>query len=178
MSHAATKQTNDLKIAPSTTSSEIDFDFLVGSWTVRNRMLIERLSNCSEWNEFDSTLEMHKVLLGSGNFETYRAERDGKPFEGMAVRLFDPNTRLWSIHWADSNAAKFDDFPVVGSFEGSVGKFFANDCFNGKEIITLYQWDKTDPEQPVWSQAFSPDAGETWEWNWYMTLSRKETKSI
>ena len=79
---------------------------------------------------------------------------------------------------ADSNAPKLDDFPVVGSFEGSVGKFFANDTFNGKEIVTLYQWDKTDPEHPVWSQAFSPDGGVTWEWNWYMTLTRKENITI
>ncbi len=178
MSQAATRQTDDLKIAPSTTSSENDFDFLVGSWTVRNRMLTERLSNCSEWNEFDSTLYMHKVLLGSGNFETYRGERDGKPFEGMAVRLFDPNTRLWSIYWADSNTSKFDQFPVVGSFNGTVGRFFANDTFNGNDIVTVFQWDKTDPEHPVWSQAFSADGGVTWEWNWYMTLTRKENITI
>jgi hypothetical protein len=33
---------------------------------------------------------------------------DGKPFEGLTVRLFDPQTRLWTIDWADSNAMTLD----------------------------------------------------------------------
>lgn len=174
MSQTATKEIDDLKIVPSKTSSENDFDFLVGSWTVKNKMLKARLSNNKEWSEFDSTLDMRKILLGLANVEAYRSEMNGKPFEGMAVRLFDPKTRLWSIYWADSNNGTLDQFPVVGSFESGIGKFFAKDTFNGKDVITLYQWDKTDPKHPVWSQALSPDNGKTWEWNWYMTLTKKE----
>lgn len=163
----------NLNIQPSATSSKDDFDFLVGTWNVENRKLVDRLSNSDEWIEFDAVLEMRKTLLGIGNFETFTAEIDGKPFAGEAVRLFDPTTRLWSIYWADSNFGKLDANPVIGSYEGSVGKFYTRDKFGEKEIIVLYQWDKSDPEHPIWSQAFSADEGETWEWNWYMTLSKK-----
>jgi len=38
----------------------------------------------------------------------------------------------------------------------------------------LYQWNKTNPEHPIWSQAFSPDNGKTWEWNWEMVLTKIE----
>lgn len=173
MSQTATQQNDDFKIVPSKTSSENDFDFLVGSWNVKNRMLKARLSNSKEWSEFDSTLDMRKILLGLANVEAYKSELNGKSFEGMAVRLFNPKTRLWSIYWADSNNGTLDQFPVVGSFEGGVGKFYAKDKFNDKDIVTLYQWDKTDPKRPIWSQAFSPNNGKTWEWNWYMTLTKK-----
>jgi hypothetical protein len=115
---------------------------------------------------------MRKTLNGIGNFETFKAIIDGEPFEGEAVRLFDPTTRLWSIYWADSNTGVLDKDPVVGSYEGSIGKFYVKDFFNGNEITVLYQWDKTDPTHPIWSQAFSPDNGATWEWNWYMNLSK------
>jgi hypothetical protein len=51
--------------------------------------------------------------------------------------------------------------------------FYAKDVFEGKPIIVVFQWDKTNPDGPIWSQAFSPDNGATWEWNWRMTFSRQ-----
>lgn len=161
------------EITPSAASSPDDFDFLQGSWDVHNRKLKVRLDNCDDWTQFEAVLNMNKVLNGLGNVETFKASFDGKPFEGMAVRVFNPQTRLWSIYWADSNSGVLDKNPVVGSFDGGVGKFYANDSFNGRDITVLYQWDKTDAEQPIWSQAFSADDGKTWEWNWYMTLTRR-----
>ncbi|NOT48563.1 MAG: hypothetical protein HOP17_12530 [Acidobacteria bacterium] len=115
---------------------------------------------------------MRKTLNGIGNFETFEAVIDGRPFAGEAVRLFNPKTRLWSIYWADSNHGILDQNPVVGSYENGIGKFYAQDSFDGKDIVVLYQWDKRDPEHPIWSQAFSLDKGKTWEWNWYMYLSK------
>jgi hypothetical protein len=90
----------------------------------------------------------------------------------MALRLFDPKSRLWSIYWGDSNVAVLD-VPQVDSFDGDIGNFYGRDVFQGKDIIVLYQWDKANPDLPIWSQAFSGDDGETWEWNWYMTFCRQ-----
>jgi len=53
----------------------------------------------------------------------------------------------------------------VGSFENKIGHFFCKDTFNGKKIIVVFRWDVRNPNLPVWSQAFSPDNGKTWEWN-------------
>jgi hypothetical protein len=64
------------------------------------------------------------------------------------------------------------DPPVVGSFEGSVGRFYCHDLWEGKRVIVVFKWDKTDPENPVWSQAFSADDGKTWEWNYTNTSHR------
>ncbi len=156
----------------SPTSSQNDFDFLVGSWEVRNRKLRDRLVGCQEWDEFSSRLQLRKALLGKANVERYTAEFDGKPFEGMAVRLFDPQSRLWTIYWLDSNSPKMDPHPVVGSFDAGVGKFYARDNLRGQDIVVIYQWDARNPEAPIWSQAFSADDGANFEWNWIMTLSR------
>lgn len=174
---AAIKELETPKVTPSGTSSKDDFDFLVGTWNVSNKKLNVRLAGSDEWSEFDSTLEMRKTLLGFGDFEVYRAEFNGEPFEGEAVRLFDQTTRLWSIYWADSSSGRLDRFPVVGSFDGGIGKFYAYDIFSDKPIKVLYQWDKTDPSAPVWSQAFSIDDGQTWEWNWFMHLSKAEANA-
>ncbi len=165
-----------MEIKPSQSSSPDDFDFLQGIWNVKNRKLKVRLANSDDWAEFDAVLDMRKTLNGIGNFETFEADIDGKPFAGEAVRVFNPKTRLWSIYWADSNCGVLDQNPVVGSFENGVGKFYARDTFNGQEIVVLYQWDKTDPDHPIWSQAFSTDEGRTFEWNWYMHLSRRNVQ--
>ncbi|MGV3696532.1 hypothetical protein [Flavobacterium sp.] len=161
-----------LDIKPSATSSEKDFDFLEGKWKVHNKMLKSRLSDSNEWIEFESELHLRKALNGIGNVENYYSTFNEKPFEGMAVRLYNPQTRLWKVYWMDSNNGTMDEVPVTGSFEKGIGKFYANDIFNGQAILVLYQWNATNPEHPIWSQAFSTDNGKTWEWNWEMTLTR------
>jgi len=161
----------EFKIQPSATSSQNDFDFLQGKWRVHNRKLKVRLNNSNEWDEFESELHMRKALNGMGNVENYYASFEGKLFEGLAVRLFKPETRLWTIYWMDTNGMRMDQHPVTGSFENGIGKFYAQDTFDGKEILVIYQWDATYPKQPIWSQAFSIDNGKTWEWNWEMRLS-------
>lgn len=166
------KSLGDLEIIPSKNSSRNDFDFFFGKWKIQNRKLKTRLNNCKEWLEFEATGEVFKILNGFGNFNEYRTKFDGLPFEGMALRLFNPKNRLWSIYWADSNAVVLD-VPQVGSFDGDMGNFYARDVFQGKDIIVLYQWDRTNPDLPLWSQAFSADNGNTWEWNWYMSFYRQ-----
>jgi len=37
----------------------------------------------------------------------------------------------------------------------------------------MFVWDKSDIKNPVWSQAFSIDNGNTWEYNWYMYMSKQ-----
>src|SRR5829696_80628 len=83
-----------LVIAASETSSQSDFDYLIGNWNIRNRTLKEPLAGSDEWKEFDATQACQPVLFGLGNFDIFHTELEGKPFEGLTVRLFDPLTRL------------------------------------------------------------------------------------
>jgi hypothetical protein len=160
----------ELKITASATSSLSDFDFLVGKWKMHNRRLNKRLENCNDWTEFESSDENSKILSGTADMDTYLTTEmpglDGKPFEGVTLRLFNPKTRLWSIYWVASDVGVLDP-PVLGSFENNVGHFFTKDTLSGKPIIMMFRWDVRDKEHPVWSQAFSPDNGKTWEWNWF-----------
>jgi hypothetical protein len=153
-----------LVIQASATSSEHDFDFLVGNWKLRNRKLKSRLTHSDEWTAFESRVEMHQILNGLGNIDKYTDMTSGKPYEGVALRLFNTKTKLWSIYWADSNSGALDP-PVVGSFANGVGHFFARDTYQGQNIIMVFRWDVRNPLRPIWSQAFSADEGKTWEWN-------------
>jgi hypothetical protein len=160
-----------LIIVASDSSSKNDFDFFKGKSNIINEKLKKRLCNCTEWIEFPSTQEMYTILHGIGNIDNFLATFDGEPFEGMTVRLFNPLTKLWSIYWSDSTSGVLDK-PVVGSFDNKVGHFFSKDIYENKEVIQVFRWDARDENNPVWSQAMSADNGETWEWNWYMFMTK------
>ena len=164
------KNSGDLQIVAASRSSEKDFDFLIGKWKVHNRKLKSRLNGCSEWTEFEAQVACRKILNGCGNVDSFQTTIDHRQFEGMSLRLFNPRTKLWSIYWADSEKVELY-VPQVGSFENKIGNFYARDTFEQKEIIVQFCWDASNPTTPVWSQAFSQDNGQTWEWNWYMTFN-------
>jgi hypothetical protein len=167
----------NLQITASPTSSASDFDFLAGKWLMHNRYLNKRLENCQDWTEFDSSDVNSKILAGNNDMDTYSTTQfpgqEGKLFEGLTLRLFDPKTRLWSLYWIASDTGTIDP-PQVGSFENGVGHFFAKDTFKGKPIIVLFRWDSRNRERPVWGQAFSTDNGKTWEWNFFNVSERRK----
>ncbi|HJV21454.1 MAG TPA: hypothetical protein VJ570_02105 [Holophagaceae bacterium] len=149
-----------------------DFDFIRGHWAVENRRLRLRLQGCEDWVTFPAQVENQPLLGGLGNLEQYRAVLpDGSPFQGLALRLFDPEARVWRIHWADDRRGHLDP-ALVGTFEGGRGTFFADDRSEGRPIRVRFLWFPESVDEARWEQAFSEDGGRTWETNWIMTFRR------
>jgi NIPSNAP len=153
-------------------ASKHDFDFLFGSWKVHNRYLRGRLRQSTEWMEFDSQSRVEPLLHGFGHLDRYTAVRDGSPFEGITLRLFDPTTGEWSIHWADTARARTLLPPMVGRFIGGVGEFYGDETVDGKKVLCRFLWTQPSADSARWEQALSDDAGKTWETNWIMTFTR------
>jgi hypothetical protein len=158
----------ELKMTASPNSSPNDFDFLVGKWKMHNRHLDKRLANCRTWTEFDSSDANTKILNGAADMDIYSTTQfpgmGGKLFEGLTLRLFDPKTRLWSLYWIASN--------TVRSTKTAWAIFFGKDTLNDKPILVVFRWDARNKDRPVWGQAFSPDNGKTWEWNFFNVSER------
>jgi hypothetical protein len=151
-----------------------DFDFLFGSWNIRNRYLKGRLQHSTEWAEFDARSEVALLLDGFGHVDRYFAVRDGAPFEGMTLRLFDPATGEWSIHWADTARARTLLPPMVGRFIGGVGEFYGEETVDGKVVRCRFLWTQLTADSARWEQALSDDGGKTWETNWIMSFTRRK----
>jgi hypothetical protein len=154
-----------------------DFDFEIGDWTVRHRRLRERLVGCDDWVEFRGESSTRKVLGGFGNVEDNLIHLPDGPYRAIAVRSFHPESGAWSIWWLDGRFPDRMDVPVVGRFDDGIGRFFADDVFNGAPIRIRFLWTTTDPRRPRWEQAFSADGGATWETNWIMDFSRSPDAS-
>jgi hypothetical protein len=151
-------------------SSARDFDFWMGRWDVRNRMLRRRLAGSEDWVEFDATVEARPILDGLGNEDEFRTDHDGG-FVGMSFRFFDPETGRWSIYWSDSRRPGELDPPVVGGFDGDVGVFEGEDVHRGRPVLVRFTWSGVTTPTPRWEQAFSDDGGRTWETNWVMDFT-------
>jgi hypothetical protein len=161
--------------APTTTQDHArDFDFLMGKWKIRNRMLTARLKGSADWVEYDATCAARPILAGTGNEDEYRTEH-WPGFVGMSFRFYNPKTGIWSIYWTSSrNAIGVLEPPVMGNFANGRGVFEGPDTFEGRPIVVRYIWSRVDTPTPRWEQAFSGDGGKTWETNWIMDFTRAE----
>ena len=152
-----------------------DFDFIIGDWHVRHRRLNLRLSGCTDWTEFSGLSSTRKILGGFGNVEDNLLRFPDGDVHAAAMRSFDRATGKWSIWWLDGRSPHQLDTPVVGGFAGNTGVFYADDSLRGAPIKVRFLWNANPGGHPTWEQAFSPDAGATWETNWTMEFSHIET---
>lgn len=154
-------------------SASTDFDFIIGDWRVRHRRLNSRLTGCTEWTEFPGTSSTRKLLGGFGNVEDNVLNFPDGEVRAAAFRSFDAVSGKWAIWWLDGRNPHNLDVPVVGSFSGPVGTFFANDTLDQKPIVIRFLWHADQGGTPRWEQAFSGDGGKTWETNWTMEFVRQ-----
>lgn len=148
-----------------------DFDFIIGNWRVTHRRLNERFSASAEWTTFEGQSSTTRILGGFGNLEDNWLQFPDGPFRAVAMRSYCAETRNWSIWWLDGRNPTHLDTPVVGRFEGGVGTFLADDVLDGNPLVVRFTWTATPGEGPRWEQAFSNDAGRTWETNWTMRFT-------
>jgi hypothetical protein len=144
-----------------------DFDFLVGDWRVRHQCLIR-----SAWQQFDGTFTMRKMLDGRANVDENSWTTSTGTYRALTVRTFDSERSTWSIFWLDTRWPTAFGPPVVGGFDGAHGVFFGDDHLDGRPIGVRFDWFVDSSDACRWEQAFSIDAGVTWETNWRMQFER------
>jgi hypothetical protein len=149
-----------------------DFDFLIGSWNVANRRLLEPLTGSSEWEEFPATSICHGALFGgAANLDEITFPTKG--FIGLTLRLYDPVRAEWSLNWVSSRTGLLQP-PVSGRFgPDRRGEFYGEDTHQGKPVRARYIWSGITSAAAHWEQAYSTDNGASWETNWTMDLRRQ-----
>lgn len=165
-----------------TASTPHDFDFFVGQWNSRQRRLRQRLQGCTDWEAFDATVTMQKLPGGMANFDTFVAPAWRPGWVGQTLRLFDPATARWSIHWFTNAGDGIEHetgglaAPVVGGFDGDEGRFEGDEVIDGRNVCVQFLWSRLRPDAARWQQAFSIDGGRSWEVNWTMDFQRAGTE--
>lgn len=148
-----------------------DFDFDFGIWKMHIRRLLHPLTGSSEWTEMDGTTVVNKVWNGRANIATVEADGPTGHLELLSMRLYDPESRQWSIHFATSDVGILGT-PDVGQFASGRGDFYDAELYHGRSILVHFSIWRVAKDCVRSEQAFSVDGGQTWETNWINTYTR------
>ena len=150
-----------------------DFDFELGTWRTHVRRRLRPLTGSDTWTELRGTTVVRRVWGGKANLVELVADGPGGRFEGLSLRLYDPGTGQWSLHFASSRDGALAP-PTVGAFRDGRGEFYARETLGGRPILVRFVISDITPTSCRFEQAFSADGGRTWEVNWIATDTRVE----
>lgn len=150
-----------------------DFNFIIGQWNVHHLRLRELLKGSTSWEEFEGTTVDRSILGGLGNIGEATVNRVSGPRDLISVRLFNPQSRQWSVYFANSLSGAFS-IPMFGKFTQERGEFYAHETLEELPIVSRCIYSDITTTSCRWEQAFSADEGRTWETNWIMELTRQQ----
>ena len=148
-----------------------DFDFLIGTWKVHHRMLTQRLKGSTDWVKFEGDTVDREIMNGLGNMDENIIHMPSGPVHAISLRLFNPQSKEWSIHWSTDRMGVLD-VPMIGSFKNGQGLFYSQEMHEGRHVYSRFIWSKITADSCQWEQALSADGGRTWETNWIMEFER------
>ena len=162
-----------LLLAPQTTprDGQHDFDWEIGTWKTQLRRLQRPLTGSTTWVEYEGTSVVTKVLDGRANLVELKVSGPSGKIEGLSLRLYNPQSRKWSLNFANINDGTLVT-PSVGEFKDGRGEFYNDDTYNGRAILVRFVITKVTQDQYRFEQAFSADNGKTWEANWIAVDTR------
>ncbi len=91
--------------------------------------------------------------------------------EGLSLRLYNPQSRQWSLNFANINDGTLSP-PTIGEFKDGRGEFYNQETYNGRAILVRFVITKITQDQYRFEQSFSDDGGKTWEVNWIAVDTR------
>ena len=134
-----------------------DFDFEIGAWKTRLSRLLRPLTGSTAWVEYEGTSVVRRILDGRANLVELSVAGAAGRIEGLSLRLYDPHSRRWSLHFANGR-----------------GEFYGSDTLDGKPILVRFVIAKLTSDSWRFEQAFSADDGKTWEVNWIAIDTRTD----
>jgi len=142
-----------------------DFDFEIGTWHTHLKRRLHPLTGSNAWVEMNGTTVVRKVWNGKANLVELTADGAGSHFEGLSLRLYNPQSGQWTLNF--SNAADGTlATPTVGEFRNGRGEFDDQETLGGRAIFVRFIITVVSPSSCHFEQSFSADGGRTWEVNW------------
>lgn len=154
-------------IAAEARDGQRDFDWEIGIWATNVRVLRNPLSGeRPDWAEFQGTSIVRPILGGRANTVELSVKRPSGAIEGVALRLYNPKARQWSLNYATVGGGAMTA-PVFGRFDGKGrGEFYGQDMLDGRAILVRFVITQVSPKEARFEQFYSDDGGKSWELNW------------
>ena len=148
-----------------------DFDFEIGTWKTHLRRLLHPFAGSPQWVVCDGTTVVKKVWKGRANLVELEADCPSGHFEGISLRLYNPQSHQWNLNFASGATGTLGP-ATIGEFRNGRGEFYDQETLNGRAILVRFVISDVTADSCHFEQAFSDDGGKTWEVNWIATDTR------
>ena len=106
-----------------------------------------------------------KVWDGRAQLEQFETDgvkgNSGGHIERLTLRLYNPESRQWSLYWGTSKSGALSLPATVGEFKDGRGEFYDQEPFNGRMIFVRFLWSGITANSAHFEQSFSDDGGKT-----------------
>jgi hypothetical protein len=160
-----------LQHTPKERDGQHDFDFEIGTWNTHLSRLLHPLTGSTTWVEYEGTSVVRKVWGGRANLLELEAEGPAGNFQGLSLRLYNPQSHQWSLNFSNAAGGTLSQ-PTIGEFKNGRGEFFDQETLNGRAILVRFVISDITATSCRFEQSFSDDGGKTWEVNWIATDTR------
>jgi hypothetical protein len=166
--------TRETTTAPRETPQDVrhDFDFAYGKWQEHTNRLKAPLTGSTTWTPMEGVSETTPVWNGRANIVELRSNGADGPLELLSLRLYNPQARQWNLYFATSKVGFLGMPASTGQFNNGTGEFYDQETYNGKAIWVRFRVFPLSADSMQSDQAFSADAGKTWETNWINKYTR------
>jgi hypothetical protein len=164
-SEAALAAGTAVKQAVAAHEAQHDFDWEFGTWKTHVRRRLHPLSGTDAWAEYDGTSVVSRIWGGKANLVELEVDGAQGHLELASLRLYDPDSKQWSLNVASSRGGGLG-VPTVGGFKDGKAEFYDDETFGGKPIRVRFVISDVKPDSAHFEQAFSADGDKTWETNW------------
>src|SRR5215216_924148 len=114
-----------------------DFDFEIGTWKTHLRRLVRPLTGSTTWVEYDGTTVVRKVWNGRANLVELDVAGPAGHIEGLNLRLYNPQSRQWSLNFANINDGVLSP-PTIGEFKDGRGEFYNQETYNQRAVLVRF----------------------------------------
>ncbi len=150
---------------PAQHDGQHDFDFELGTWKTRLKVLRHPQKGPATWVEYEGTSVVHSIWKGRANMVELEVDGPTGHLEAINLRLYNPTAHQWSLNFANAREGTMS-VPTVGEFKNGRGEFYDQEAVNGRVILVRNVWSDITLNSCHFEQAFSDDGGKTWETNW------------
>lgn len=143
-----------------------DFDFTYGTWKEQSSRLQDPLTGSTHWIQMNGVSVTSPIWHGRANMTELESKGPDGPLELLALRLYNPKARQWNIYFATSGVGVLGMPATVGTFHDGKGEFYDQETYKNQPIWVRFRNFPLTKDTLQSDQAFSTDAGKTWETNW------------
>jgi hypothetical protein len=125
-----------------------DFGFEIGSCGTHLSRLLHPLAGSPTWTDYEGSTVVREVWDGRANLVTLPADGPAGHIAALSLRLYNPQSRQWSLDFATSKSGALDQ-PAIGEFKNG----------RGRAILVRFVISDISPNSCRFEQAFSEDGG-------------------